>query len=374
VFQTTRSAVRTKSSNKQRPREDNGLEEQIYLNGRGSAVAAPIEKESGIQSTSIRLELTGVPAGAKVTLDGTQLRGNVFTDDIVDKAKTIEVAVVANGFKPYVHNVVIPRGGNVIHAVTLEAKPKPANRLTEFPALKAYVESLCVIPAGTFQMGEFGRNPFDGETPIHIVTLSSFSLGSTPVTFGMWKEYCTAVGKNLPKAPSWVYLLDHPVVNVSWNDIMGGAGNRGYVGWASDVAGIPLSLPTEAQFEYGARGGQQGLEYPWGNNFDESLLWCSNRTKRSKTAPVLRNENIFRNQYGLTDMIGNVGQWCLDLFVPYGNAAQIDPQGPSSNSDNRRVLRGGSWVSRGSEYFGCGRRGRIEPSESSSIFGFRLAT
>ena len=296
VFQSTRSAVRTKSSNKQRPREDNGLEEQLFLNGRGDAVEKePTEASTGNLPTSIRLELTGVPAGAKVTVDGKLLTGTVFSDDIVEKFKSVEVAVLATGYKPYLHTVVLPRGSALNHAVVLEVKPKPANRLTDYPALKAYVESLRVIPAGTFQMGESGPMPFDGETPIHTVNLSSFRLGSTPVTVAMWKEYCTAIGKNLPKPPGWGYLLDHPVVYVSWNDIMGVSGSGGYAGWASDVAGIRLSLPTEAQFEFGARGGQQGLEYPWGNNFNESLLWCSSRTKRSKTAPVLRHENIFRN-------------------------------------------------------------------------------
>jgi formylglycine-generating enzyme required for sulfatase activity len=371
VFQATRSAVRTKSSNKQRPREDNGLEEQIYLNGRGSAVAARIEKESGSQSTSIRLELTGVPAGAKVTLDGTQLTGNVFTDDIVQKSKSFEVAVIAAGFKPYLYTVVVPRGGNLVHAVTLESKPKPANRLNDYPALRAYVESLRSIPAGTFQMGSSS-----GESdlkPVHSVTLSAFRMGATPVTVAVWREYCAALGIALPEAPPWGLLDSHPIVNVSWNDIMGADSKGGFCAWASDIAGFRLTLPTEAQWEYAARGGVGGNEFPWGHSFDDSKLWCSNVRERKQTAPVNRTSHIYRNDFGLTDMAGNVWQWCSDLYAPYSSGSQTDPVGPSSTSDNRRCVRGGSWYFSDPGDFGCAVRIIFRPGLRSSNLSTRLS-
>lgn len=324
----------------------------------------------GAVSTSIRLELTGVPDGAKVTIDGTQLSGTVFTDDIVEKAKSLEVAVVAAGFKPYVHTVVVPRGGSVNHAVVLEAKPKPANRLTDYPALKAYVESLRPIPAGTFQMG---GTKYDSEKPIHSVSLSAFRMGSTPVTVAVWKEYCAATGTTLPSAPSWGLLDDHPVVNVSWNDIMGSDGNGGFCVWASDIAGFRLTLPTEAQFEYASRGGQSGFEYPWGNAFDDSKLWCSKSNERKSTAPVTRSSNIFRNAYGLTDMSGNVFLWCSDYYGPYSGTSQNDPTGPSSTSDNGRCIRGGSWYFYLPGSFRCAGRSRGNPEIGGNFGGFRLS-
>lgn len=335
----------------------------------GGGATEPVVAPGGAVSTAIRLELTGVPAGAKVTVDGAQLSGNVFTDDIVEKVKSLEVAVVATGYKPYVHTVVIPRGGSVNHAVVLEVKPKPANRLTDYPALRAYVESLRPIPAGTFEMGSSTGDP--NEKPVHSVTLSAFRMGATPVTVAVWKEYCAATGTQLPSAPSWGLLDDHPVVYVSWNDIMGSDGKGGCCAWASDIAGYRLTLPTEAQFEYASRGGQSGFDYPWGNAFDDSKLWCSKSTKRTSTAPVTRSSNIFRNAYGLTDMSGNVWQWCSDLYGPYGSASQTDPQGPSSGPV--RCVRGGSWIYDDPFYFRCANRYRNDPDFWYSSFGFRLS-
>ncbi len=335
----------------------------------GGGTVEPVVAPGGAVSTSIRLELTGVPDGAKVTIDGTQLSGTVFTDDIVEKAKSLEVAVVAAGFKPYVHTVVVPRGGSVNHAVVLEAKPKRG--LTDYPALKAYVESLRPIPAGTFQMGSSTGD--SDENPVHRVTLSAFRMGATPVTVAVWKEYCAATCTRLPGAPEWGFLDDHPVVNVSWNDIMGLDGKGGFCAWASEIAGFRLTLPTEAQFEYSSRGGQSGLEYPWGNAFDDSKLWCSKSTKRTSTAPVTRSSNIFRNAYGLTEMSGNVWQWCLDLYGPYTTSAQNDPTSPSSTSDNVRCVRGGSWYMDNPVGFRCANRFRYIPDLRDFDVGFRLS-
>jgi formylglycine-generating enzyme required for sulfatase activity len=327
----------------------------------------------GALSTSIRLELTGVPAGAKVTLDGTQLTGNVFTDDIVEKSKSFEVGVIAAGFKPYLYTVVVPRGGNVVHAVTLEAKPKPANRLTDYPALRAHIESLRPIPAGTFQMGSASARAGDDEKPIHSVTLSAFRMGATPVTFAVWKEYCSATGTTLPKDPGWGLLDDHPVVNVSWNDIMGSDGNGGFCAWASDIASFRLTLPTEAQWEYAARGGVAGQEFPWGNSYDDSKLWCYEVTPRKQTAQVVRTSNIYRNGFGLTDMVGNVYQWCSDLYAPYSSVSQTDPIGPPSTSGNVRCVRGGSWNSSNPGSFRCANRFSYLPDFWSGFYGFRLS-
>ena len=245
--------------------------------------------------------------------------------------------------------------------------------IDKYPALNAYIESLRPIPAGTFQMGS--SNGDDDEKPVHSVTLSSFRMGATPVTVAVWKEYCAATGTKLPKAPDWGLLDDHPVVNVSWIDIMGSDGTGGFCGWASDVAGFRLTLPTEAQFEYAARGGQSGLEYPWGNSFDRSKVWCSSSSfgDAKRTAPVVRTSNNYRNSFGLTDMSGNVWQWCSDWNGPYSSASHNDPTGPSSTSDNRRCARGGSWFDGYPDNFRCAERGRDYPEGRDDDSGFRLS-
>ena len=241
----------------------------------------------------------------------------------------------------------------------------------KYPRLADYLVSLYVIPADEFQMGSTKN---DDEKPVHKVSLSSFRLGATPVTVAVWKEYCRAKDLKMPNAPDWGWIDDHPVVNVSWNDIMGTDGKSGFCAWASVVAGFRLTLPTEAQFEYASRGGQSGLEYPWGNTFDDSKLWCSAKTSRSRTAPVVRSSNIFSNHpYGLTDMAGNVWQWCSDRYGPYTGTEATNPVGPEATSDNVRCVRGGSWVSFNPDFFRCANRSRDSPDFRVSSIGFRLS-
>ena len=246
-----------------------------------------------------------------------------------------------------------------------------SKQLSRYPALNAYIELLRSIPAGAFQMG--CASGYIIEKPVHSVMLSAFRMAATPVTVAVWKEYCKATSTPLPKEPSWGFIDDHPVIYVSWNDIMGIDGKGGFCAWATELAGIKLMLPTEAQFEYAARGGQSWLEYPWGNGFDDSKLWCSKPTDRKSTAPVIRPSNIFRNGYGLTDMVGNVWDWCFDLYAPYTSASETDPIGPNSSSDTRRCVRGGSWYYDDPEFFRCANRGWLGPDSRDDDFGFRLS-
>jgi formylglycine-generating enzyme required for sulfatase activity len=396
--------VRERSGGKQIPQEYGSLESVVFL--AGGATNYPTSNNSPeikLSATAIRLELVGVPSGAKVLIDDAVLSGTVFTDEIAEKTKEVEVSVSAAGFRPYVGKVMLTRGSAstlrvsmerkatepvkplvtpmpkpVKRSVTSTSKPvksitltsKPANRLTKYPELGAYVESLRSIPAGKFKMGS---TKYSDEKPVHSVTLSAFRMGATPVTVAVWKEYCAATGTTLPKAPDWGLLDSHPIVNVSWNDIMGIDGKGGFCAWASDIAGFRLTLPTEAQWEYAARGGQDGLQYPWGNTFDDSKLWCSLKTERSRTAPVVRSSNIYRNAFGLTDMVGNVWQWFSDLYGPYTGTEETDPVGPATTSDNVRCVRGGSWGYYYPDNFRCANRLRFSPDNWFSNFGFRLS-
>ena len=207
------------------------------------------------------------------------------------------------------------------------------------------------------------------EQPIHRVSLGPFRMGATPVTVAMWKEYCAETGNAMPDAPPWGWLDDHPMVNVSWYDIVG-SGSNGYVPWASKVAGMQLTLPTEAQWEYAARGGLEGREYPWGNDFDDSKVWCSFGGGRQGTAPVSRGYNAYRNGYGLTDMAGNVWQWCLDWYGDYAPGEALNPTGPDAG--NWKVFRGGSFLYQ-SVAFRCACRYGGTPGGRDSDVGFRLA-
>jgi formylglycine-generating enzyme required for sulfatase activity len=244
--------------------------------------------------------------------------------------------------------------------------------LSRYPELNTYIEAMCKIPDGTFQMGS--ASGAADERPIHSVTISAFRMAATPITVAIWKEYCIATGSTLPPAPDWGLLDDHPIVNVSWNDIMGLNGDGGFCAWASDVAGFRLTLPTEAQFEYATIGGKSQTEFPWGDVFDRSKLWCSDNefSDAASTAPANRLSRTFCNAYGLTDMSGNVWQWCLDVYAPYSNEATTDPSGPTKTRTNERCVRGGSWFSIDSAIFRLSTRFRNSPAESIDGIGFRL--
>ena len=107
-----------------------------------------------------------------------------------------------------------------------QQKSDPGGSLKNYPALRRYLASLKSIPKGTFQLGSTSGS--SDQRLKNTLRLSAFRMGATPVTVAVWKEYCAATGTPLPDAPPWGLLDDHPVVNVSWIDIMGTDGNDGF--------------------------------------------------------------------------------------------------------------------------------------------------
>jgi sulfatase modifying factor 1 len=246
----------------------------------------------------------------------------------------------------------------------------------QFPELSKYLRMMRVIPAGTFIQGLDRVSKYSprDEWPSRSVALSTFGLGETPVTVSVWKEYCSTGLGRFPEVKNWKWSRLHPVVSVSWDQIMGFDGQNGFCAWASEVSGIRLTLPTEAQFEYAARGGRYQTKFPWGNDFDDTKLWCSVVKQRGLTAPVNRNTHVYRNGYGLTDMVGNVWQWCYDVYSPYSRDEQVNPIGPSVTKDRQRCMRGGSWVSEDLHVFTPTDRLPKPPNTKYSGCGFRIAT
>jgi formylglycine-generating enzyme required for sulfatase activity len=240
------------------------------------------------------------------------------------------------------------------------------NQSSNLSHLEQYLANLKSIPSGTFR---WGSSPAGNESGT-VITMSQFSMGATPVTWGIWKEYCEHESVTLPDDSGWGYRDDHPVINVSWEDIMKPGG---FCAWASNAAGFKLTLPTDAQFEYAARGGSDGLEYPWGNEFDRLLLWCSVEFGDvDRTAAVDRTDRIYRNGYGLTDMVGNVGEWCAD----YGNQNyRPSGQDPVDTKNSKfRSVRGSSWDFNNPASFRCAyRKGYFSDYSLNNGFGFRLA-
>ena len=212
------------------------------------------------------------------------------------------------------------------------------------------------VDGGTFTMGATPEqeNPHQFEEPTHQVTLSSYYIGETEVTQELWKA---VMGNN----PSNFKGDNLPVEQVSWEDC------QTFIGKLNDLTGKRFRLPTEAEWEYAARGGKRSnhTQYSGSSNIDD-VAWYSGNSG-SKTHPVKTKKP---NEFGLYDMSGNVNEWCQDWYGSYSSNAQTNPTGPDSGS--YRVFRGGTWSIFG-WFCRSSFRGNSSPGYRGYGLGFRLA-
>ena len=217
---------------------------------------------------------------------------------------------------------------------------------------------MVAVEGGTFTMGataEQGNDIGSEERPTHQVTLSSYSIGQTEVTQALW---VAVMGSN----PSYFDdNLQRPVEQISWDDC------QTFITKLNQLTGKTFRLPTEAEWEYAARGGNKSQGYKYaGSNDVGDVAWYDGNSGM-ETHPVATNAP---NELGLYDMSGNVWEWCQDWYGNYSSDAQTNPTGPDSGS--RRVTRGGcwgyiAWASRVS------KRNDSSPTLQSYYFGLRLA-
>ena len=212
------------------------------------------------------------------------------------------------------------------------------------------------VEGGTFTMGatsEQGSDAYSDESPTHQVTVSSFYIGKYEVTQELW---AAVMGSN----PSNFSGTNLPVETVSWDDI------QTFISKLNELTGRTFRLPTEAEWEYAARGGNKSKGYKYsGSNTIGDVAWYSGNSS-SKTHEVGTKAP---NELGLYDMSGNVWEWCSDWFGSYSSSSQTDPTGPSSGSN--RVLRGGSWFNNAG-YCRVSYRHNYTPSYRYYLYGFRL--
>lgn len=220
------------------------------------------------------------------------------------------------------------------------------------------------VEGGTFMMGAQNSDPkspnYDGEaweleSPVHEVELSDYYIGETQVTQALWK----AVMGNNPSG--YTGDDDFPVEHVPWDDIV-----KRFIPALNKKTGRTFRLPTEAEWEYAARGGNKskGHKYSGSDEIDE-VAWKAGNSG-GKTHPVKGKK---ANELGLYDMSGNVWEWCSDWFGEYSSGAQTNPQGPDEGS--RRVLRGGSFLFE-ARYCRVSSRFHYTPNSHSWGSGFRL--
>ena len=211
------------------------------------------------------------------------------------------------------------------------------------------------VEGGTFMMGSTESDVYGNGKPAHQVTLSSYSIGETEVTQELWQA---VMGGN----PSYnTGDLQCPVEQASRNEFLA------FILKLNELTGENFRFPTEAEWEFAARGGNasQGYKYS-GSNTIEDVAWYADNSS-DETHPV---KTKLPNELGIYDMSGNVGEYCADWYEDYSSSAQTNPTGPSSGYE--RVSRGGSWVS---GEIGCrvAYRFNTDPNNRYIDVGLRLA-
>lgn len=215
------------------------------------------------------------------------------------------------------------------------------------------------VEGGSFEMGatlEQGKDADDSEKPKHKVILSSFEISEAPITVAQYREYCETTGEKMPVAPSWGWIDNHPIVNVSWFD----ADN--FAKWKG------CRLPTEAEWEFAARGGTLSKHYKYsGGNTPDEIGWFADNTGQTGTRPVRAKKP---NELGLYDMSGNVYEWCCDWKYEYTPEEQANPTGPKEGII--KASKGGSWHS-STRSLRVSNRDDDPPEFYSHNVGFRIA-
>jgi formylglycine-generating enzyme required for sulfatase activity len=252
---------------------------------------------------------------------------------------------------------------------------------------------MVAIPAGSFTMGCDGkRDDVEGgcnndEKPAHKVSISAFRMAKTETTVAQFRAFVGATGYKTTaeeKGSCWSYDAkgnwedvkgnswrklgfeqgdNHPVACVSWDD------TQVYLKWLNKASGKIYRLPTEAEWEYAARGGTD-TAYPWGNAIGKGKANCWKDLCGDKfdyTSPV---GSFAENPFHLRDMHGNVWEWVSDWLGDYAAEPQQDPQG--ANKGTYRVLRGGSWHN-APEHVRSANRFISTPADRNDIVGFRVA-
>ena len=246
---------------------------------------------------------------------------------------------------------------NNAHPSDIVTKQQPPTTNNQQP-ITIIAPTTVPVKGGTFTMGctkEQGSDCSDGEKPAHQVTLSDFNIGKYEVTNEQFVQFLNEKGNQTEGGREWLdlgkedyYDIDDikgrftikngrekmPIRNISWY------GATAYCNWLSNKTGKKYRLPTEAEWEYAARGGNQsrGYKYSGSNNIGEVAWYKDNSDSKTHTVGTKRG-----NELGIYDMTGNVWEWCSDLYDEnyYENSPSRNPQGATKS--DYRSLRGGSW-------------------------------
>ena len=290
---------------------------------------------------SALLSIDGVPSG---TASGTRFL----------KTGSHSIQVTADNYVDYSGTFAVNSSSRSV-SVTLQEVP---NRFSNgVLTIKGVNYEMVWVDGGTFRMGatsEQGSYVYSDEKPVHSVTLSGYYIGKTEVTQALWKA---VMGSN----PSYWKGDNLPVEQVSWVDC------QEFIRKLNALNGQNFRLPTEAEWEFACRGGNNSRGYKYsGSNYIDNVAWYRDNSG-DKTHPVATKSP---NELGIYDMIGNVWEWCSDRYGKYSSGAQTNPKGPYDGSP--RVRRGGNWNDNAmGSRSSC--RSFDSPGSRSNCLGLRLS-
>jgi formylglycine-generating enzyme required for sulfatase activity len=341
----------------------NPPEAGIYIDGKNYGKTPAIIQELLVGDYEVVLKKAGfADTKGKVLIknnETTQLNLTLHTETIPTQVKTPEpeIAEAEPEQKPEKETQRPDKKDDVKPEEVVKPEAKDKILSDDFGI------EMVLVKGGTFTMGctpEQKRDCWPNEEPAFEVTLSDFYIGKYEITQKQWREI---MGSN----PRYLYFTrcdDCPVESVSWEDA------QEFIGKLNQKTGKNYRLPTEAEWEFTARGGKSAASPP-ANRFsgsdrirDVAHYYDNSRNKTNKVGSLQPNE------LGIYDMSGNVSEWCSDWYASYKNSAKTNPQGPASGT--QRVVRGGSW---GNDSRSCRvtYRENRNPKESYSRIGFRLA-
>ncbi|MCP3676440.1 MAG: formylglycine-generating enzyme family protein [Deltaproteobacteria bacterium] len=225
---------------------------------------------------------------------------------------------------------------------------------------------MVVIPSDRFRMGDIQVGGDSDERPVHAVTIKElFALGRYEVPFAEYDRFCDATGRNKPGDSDWG-RGKRPVIIVSWKDA------KAYAKWLSEQTGKRYRLPTEAEWEYGARAGSE-TRYWWGNDIGSNNANCDGCGSRLDNRQTAWVGSFKANRFGLYDTAGNVWEWVEDCWHDDYDGVPKDGGAWTTGGDcGRRVLRGGPW-SIAPRFVRAAHRVGYSPDEWYGGLGFRLA-
>ena len=328
------------------------------------SLAEGTTEEISVQLESGKPVTITAPEGADIYVDGTKVATTRFEGALAFGNHT--AYAMQGGKKSGEKNInVSMQGGSAITVNLSFNEPKTFS-------IKGVTFTMIPVEGGTFQMGS--KSSSYDEHPIHSVTLSDYYIGQTEVTQELWEAIMgkqramgalsagllglgikELVSANTNKGP------DNPISNITWNDC------QKFIQKLNKITGQNFRLPTEAEWEFAARGGNKshGYKYSGSNNAD-SVAWYSVNSN-SKVHPVRKKAP---NELGIYDMSGNVSEWCADKYDYYDETPQINPMGPANGTEY--VLRGGCYDYNDKD-IRVASRSKSKPKVGSVWYGLRLA-